>query len=216
MDHWYVKWNTLSADTVIIDYGMGNLRSVQKAFEYIGTNALVTRDPTLIQSASKIVLPGVGAFKDAMANLHSLGLIDLLNEEILEKKKLFLGICLGMQLIATKSYEFGETQGLGWIDAEIIRFPDSELKIPHVGWNSVKFANPSPLFDTIPENSNFYFVHSYYFDSDRKYATGITHYGCDFIASVQKDNIFATQFHPEKSQKYGLKIIENFAKLSSC
>lgn len=214
--HWFVKRNTLSNNIVIIDYGMGNLRSIQKAFEYIGSNAIITNDKTLIQNASKIVLPGVGAFKDAMHNLHTLGLINLLNEEILEKKKLFLGICLGMQLIATKSYEFGETQGLGWIDAEIVRFPDTELKIPHVGWNSVKFANQSPLFETIPDNSDFYFVHSYYFDSDRKYATGITNYGCEFIASVQKENIFGLQFHPEKSQKHGLKVIENFVKLPLC
>lgn len=216
MVHWYVKKNTLSDNIVIIDYGMGNLRSVQKAFEHVGTPCIISNDPLIIQNASKIVLPGVGAFKDAMNNLHSLGLIDLLNEEILEKKKLFLGICLGMQLIATKSYEFGETKGLGWVDAEIIRFPNRELKIPHVGWNSVKLTNPSPLFDHIPDNSDFYFVHSYYFNADRKYATGITDYGCEFIASVQKENIFGLQFHPEKSQKHGLKIIENFSKLPSC
>jgi glutamine amidotransferase len=195
---------------------MGNLRSVQKAFEHIGVDALITRDPTIIHNASKIVLPGVGAFKDAMHNLTSLGLIDLLNEEVIEKKKPFLGICLGMQLIATKSYEFGETQGLGWIDAQIVRFPERELKIPHVGWNNIYFTNPSPLFEEIPDNSDFYFVHSYYFDADRHYATGICEYGIEFIASVQKDNIFATQFHPEKSQKYGLKIIDNFAKLPLC
>lgn len=206
----------MSADIVIIDYGMGNLRSVQKAFEHIGSNAIITNDHTLIQNASKLILPGVGAFKDAMHNLHALGLIDLLNEEILEKKKLFLGICLGMQLIATKSYEFGETQGLGWIDAEITRFANTELKIPHVGWNSLKLSNPSPLFETIPDNSDFYFVHSYYFDANRQYATGICDYGTEFIASVQKENIFATQFHPEKSQTHGLKIIENFSKLPSC
>lgn len=213
---WCVKKNTLSDNIVIIDYGMGNLRSVQKAFEHIGANAIITNDRMLIQNASKLVLPGVGAFKDAMHNLHSLGLIDLLNEEILEKKKLFLGICLGMQLIATKSYEFGETKGLGWIDAEITRFADTDLKIPHVGWNNVIYANTSPIYEAIPDNSDFYFVHSYYFDSDRTYATGITDYGCKFIASVQKENIYATQFHPEKSQIYGLKIIENFAKLPSC
>lgn len=206
----------MSDNIVIIDYGMGNLRSVQKAFEYIGHDAIITRDHENIRHASKIVLPGVGAFKDAMHNLHSLGLIDLLNEEILEKKKLFLGICLGMQLIATKSYEFGETTGLGWIDAEITRFPDTKLKIPHVGWNSVKLSNPSLLFESIPDNSDFYFVHSYYFNADQTYATGICDYGIDFIASVQKNNIYAVQFHPEKSQTYGLKIIENFSKLPSC
>lgn len=194
---------------------MGNLRSVQKAFEHIGTDAIISNDPAIIQNASKLVLPGVGAFKDAMHNLNALGLVDLLNNEVIKKKKLFLGICLGMQLIATKSYEFGETAGLGWIDADIVRFAESGLKIPHVGWNSVAFANPSPIFEGIPDNSDFYFVHSYYFNADRQYATGITEYGCEFISSVQKENIFATQFHPEKSQKHGLKIIENFANLES-
>lgn len=203
----------MSDSIVIIDYKMGNLRSVQKAFEHVGESAIISNDLSIIQNASKLVLPGVGAFKDAMHNLRELGLIDVLNDEVIRNKKPFLGICLGMQLIATKSYEFGETQGLGWIDAKIIRFEDSGLKIPHVGWNNVTFENPSPLYADIPNNSDFYFVHSYYFDADHQYATGITHYGCDFIASVQKGNIFATQFHPEKSQKYGLKIIENFVNL---
>jgi glutamine amidotransferase len=206
----------LSADIVIIDYGMGNLRSVQKAFENIGESAVISNDLSLIQNASKLVLPGVGAFKDAMHNLRELGLIDVLNNEVIRNKKPFLGICLGMQLIATKSYEFGETQGLGWIDAEITRFASTELKIPHVGWNNVKFSNPSPLFKNIPDDSDFYFVHSYYFDADRTYATGICDYGTEFIASVQHENIFATQFHPEKSQTHGLKIIENFSKLPIC
>lgn len=214
--HSYAKRNTLSDNIVIIDYGMGNLRSVQKAFEHVGHDALISRNQDDIRNASKIILPGVGAFKDAMHNLHSLGLIDLLNEEILEKKKPFLGICLGMQLIATKSYEFGETQGLGWIDAQVVPFPSTELKTPHVGWNGVQYANASPLFENIPDNSDFYFVHSYYFDADRTYATGICDYGTEFIASVQKENIYATQFHPEKSQIHGLKIIENFSKLPLC
>jgi glutamine amidotransferase len=195
---------------------MGNLRSVQKAFEHVGVDALITRDPAIIQNASKIVLPGVGAFKDAMHNLRELGLIDVLNDVVLQEKKPFLGICLGMQLIATKSYEFGETQGLGWIDAQIIRFSDSGLKIPHVGWNNLSFTNHSPLFEEIPDNSDFYFVHSYYFDADDTYVTGVCDYGTRFIASVQKENIFATQFHPEKSQKHGLEIIKNFSKFPTC
>lgn len=205
----------MSAEIVIIDYGMGNLRSVQKAFEHVGAEALISSKHEDIRSASKIILPGVGAFKDAMGNLHKLNLIELLNEEVIQKKKPFLGICLGMQLIATKSYEFGETNGLGWIDAEVTRFPDSELKIPHVGWNGVAYENRSPLYEGIPDNSDFYFVHSYYFNTDREYATGICDYGISFIASVQKENIFAVQFHPEKSQTYGLKIIENFVNLEN-
>jgi glutamine amidotransferase len=207
----------LSDKIVIIDYGMGNLRSVQKAFEKVGATAVISNDHTLIKESSKLVLPGVGAFKDAMNNLAKLGLIDLLHEEVIGKKKPFLGICLGMQLIAAKSFEFGETEGLGWIDAQIVRFDFTDrstaLKVPHVGWNNVAFANPSPLFKNIPDGSDFYFVHSYYFDADRRYATGITDYGVEFISSVQKENIFATQFHPEKSQMYGLKIIENFVRL---
>ena len=212
--HSCAKRNTLSADIVIIDYGMGNLRSVQKAFEKVGCDAIITRDIERIKHSSKIILPGVGAFKDAMHNLHQFGLIDVLNDEVIVQKKPFLGICLGMQLIARKSYEFGETQGLGWIDAQVVKFSDNGLKIPHVGWNNVAFAHPSPLFDSIHDNSDFYFVHSYFFDSDAAYATGVCHYGCDFITAIQKENIFAAQFHPEKSQTHGLKIIENFANLT--
>ncbi|MCX6074646.1 MAG: imidazole glycerol phosphate synthase subunit HisH [Campylobacterales bacterium] len=209
----------MSDNIVIIDYKMGNLRSVQKAFEHIGTKAVISNDPEVIQNASKLVLPGVGAFKDAMHNLSSLGLIDLLNDEVIRKKKYFLGICLGMQLIASKSYEFGETKGLGWIDAEIVRFDFSAhehpLKIPHVGWNSASYVNPSPLFEHIPDNSDFYFVHSYFFQGDKRYVSSTTDYGIDFISSVHKENIFATQFHPEKSQTHGLQIIKNFVDLKS-
>ncbi len=202
---------------VIVDYRMGNLRSVQKAFEAIGVNALITNDPARIRAAGKIVLPGVGAFKDAMNNLRTLGLIDVLNTEVRERKKPFLGICLGMQLIATKSYEFGETEGLGWIDAQIVRFDFSgenvPLKIPHVGWNSVTQTNPSPLFADIPDKSDFYFVHSYYFQGNPRESSSLTDYGIDFISSVHRDNIYATQFHPEKSQLYGLQLLKNFAAL---
>lgn len=205
----------MSANIVIIDYGMGNLRSVQKAFEKVGFSATITRDHTLIKEASHIVLPGVGAFGDAMKNLHSLGLSELLHVEVLEHKKLFLGICLGMQLIAQKSYEFGEHEGLGWIeDAQVVRFEQSELKIPHVGWNEMNFHNPSVLFNDIPDHSNFYFVHSYYFQAPSTYAIGMCDYGHSFVCAIQKGNIFATQFHPEKSQTQGLKIIKNFANLS--
>jgi len=211
--------STLSDKIVIIDYEMGNLRSVQKAFEKMGEDAIISNDHSIIQNASKIVLPGVGAFKDAMHNLEKFDLIDLLNEEVLQKKKDFLGICLGMQLLASKSYEFGETKGLGWIDAEIIKFDfsDSEhpLKIPHVGWNNISFANPSPIFDNIPDNRDFYFVHSYYFNADKKHVSSTTTYGTEFISSVHKDNIYATQFHPEKSQTHGLSIIKNFIDLKS-
>lgn len=211
--------NTLSDNIVIVDYKMGNLRSVQKAFEKVGCRAVISNDHAVIQNASKIVLPGVGAFKDAMHNLNELGLIDVLNEEVLVKKKYFLGICLGMQLLATKSYEFAETKGLGWLDAQVIKFDFSKdkdpLKIPHVGWNNVAFTSPSPIFKNVPDKSDFYFVHSYYFDGELKDASSLTDYGNNFISSVHKDNIFATQFHPEKSQAHGLSILKNFVDLQS-
>lgn len=191
---------------------MGNLRSVQKAFEKIGFYPTITHDHDRIKEASHIVLPGVGAFGDAMTNLNNLGLVELLNTQILEQKKPFLGICLGMQLLATKGYEFGEHKGLGWIeDSEVVRFDETGLKIPHVGWNEINFHNPSILFKDIPDHSDFYFVHSYYFDAPKTYVTAECNYGSSFICAIQKENIFATQFHPEKSQIHGLKIIKNFA-----
>ena len=201
----------------IIDYKMGNLRSVQKAFQKIGCDAIITNEKELIQNASKIVLPGVGAFKDGMKNLKELELIDVLQTEVREKKKPFLGICLGMQLLATKSYEDGEYNGLGWIDAEVVKFDfhslSSKLKIPHVGWNDIHLKNNSPLFSGIEDEDDFYFVHSYHFVTQEDIVTSVTNYGYDFITSIQKENIFASQFHPEKSQTMGLKILENFVQL---
>jgi len=219
MVHLYVKKNTLSDKIVIIDYKMGNLRSVQKAFKKVGVNAIISNKHQDIIEANKIVLPGVGAFKDAMSNLEELNLIPLLYDEVIKKKKKFLGICLGMQLLATKSYEFCETKGLGWLEAEIIKFDSShqnkQLKVPHVGWNNISYKKSSKIFNDIPNNSDFYFVHSYHFTTDKDYATSVCHYGNDFIASIQKDNIYATQFHPEKSQIHGLSIIKNFVDLES-
>ncbi|OHD98827.1 MAG: imidazole glycerol phosphate synthase, glutamine amidotransferase subunit [Sulfurimonas sp. RIFCSPLOWO2_12_36_12] len=197
---------------------MGNLRSVQKAFEKVGCDAVITNNHKIIKNASKVVLPGVGAFKDGMKNLEELGLIDILNEEVLENKKPFLGICLGMQLIASKSYENGETDGLGWVDAEVVKFDftdyDKKLKIPHVGWNNVSYKNNNLLFDGIANNSDFYFVHSYYFKTNVDIVTSTTDYGFDFVSSVNKNNIYAFQFHPEKSQTAGLKLIENFVNIN--
>lgn len=196
---------------------MGNLRSVQKAFEKVGCDAVITNDHYEIKSASKIVLPGVGAFKDGMKHLKELDLIDLLDEEVIQNKKPFLGICLGMQLISKKSYENCETSGLGWVDAEVKKFDFSiqnkKLKIPHVGWNNVLYMNNNKLFENIPNNSDFYFVHSYHFQSSEDIVTSTTDYGFDFISSVNKENIYAFQFHPEKSQTVGLKLLENFIRL---
>jgi len=207
----------LSNQIVIIDYNMGNLRSVQKAFEKVGCNAMISNEPDNIREADKIVLPGVGAFRDGMKHLHELDLIELLNEEVLINKKPFLGICLGMQLIAKKSYENGETVGLGWIDAEVVKFDfsnkDKKLKIPHVGWNEVTYQNKNILFQDIADANDFYFVHSYHFSTEENIVSSTTDYGFDFVSSINKDNIFAFQFHPEKSQTAGLKILENFIKI---
>ena len=196
---------------------MGNLRSVEKAFEKVGCSAIVTDNHELIKKADKIVLPGVGSFKDGMKHLEELGLIEVLNEEILVNKKPFLGICLGMQLIAKRSYENGKTNGLGWIDAEVIKFDFTQrekvLKVPHVGWNDVTYKNKNILFDGVSDKSDFYFVHSYYFSTQEDVVSSLTDYGLDFVSSVQKENIFAFQFHPEKSQVVGLKILENFVKI---
>lgn len=211
--------NTLLDKIVIVDYEMGNLRSVQKAFEKIGYQAIISNDHDIIQAADKIVLPGVGAFKDGMNNLERLGLIDILNQEIIEHKKPFLGICLGMQLLANIGYENGVTDGLGWINADVVKFDFSDniqpLKIPHVGWNNVICNNNKGLYAGIPDNSDFYFVHSYYFKVNEYIANGSADYGINFTASIQKNNIFAFQFHPEKSQEAGLKIIKNFANVKT-
>lgn len=202
---------------VIIDYNMGNLRSVQKAFAHLGCEAIITNNLETIKNASKIVLPGVGAFKDGMKNLEELDLINTLNQEILHHKKPFLGICLGMQLIASKSYEYGETNGLNWTNAEVVKFDfsqfDQKLKIPHVGWNNVIYKNSNKLYETIPNNSDFYFVHSYHFKTDEDIVTSVTDYGFEFVSSINKENIYACQFHPEKSQGVGLQLIQNFVNL---
>ena len=207
----------LNNQIVIIDYNMGNLRSVQKAFEKVGSNAIITNDHETIRKADKIVLPGVGSFKDGMKHLGELGLIEILNEEVVKKKKPFLGICLGMQLLASKSYENGETEGFNWINAEVVKFDFSDekkkLKIPHVGWNEITCKNKNTLLENIEEFSDFYFVHSYYFQTDEDIVTTYTEYGFNFISSFNKDNIYAFQFHPEKSHVVGLKLIENFVNL---
>jgi len=209
----------LNNSIVIIDYEMGNLRSVQKAFEKMGCDAVISNNHDVIRAADKLVLPGVGSFKDGMANLKKLGLVELLGEEIITKKKPFLGICLGMQLLAKLSYENGETAGLNWIDATVQRFDFSglsqTLKIPHVGWNNVNFRNENRLFEGVLDKSDFYFVHGYHFQTNEDVITSLTDYGRDFASSLQKSNIFAFQFHPEKSQSGGLKVIKNFVKLET-
>ena len=193
-------------ETAIIDYGMGNLLSVQRAFEKCGSDAVIIDNPLELRDAERIVLPGVGAFPDAMDNLRKNGWIEELNRAVLEKETPILGICLGMQLLADKGYEVRECDGLCYIPGEIIRFTHTQEKerIPHVGWNEILKREDSPLFDGIADGTNYYFVHSYHFRvaNEENIAT-VTPYCGEFVSSVIKDNIVGTQFHPEKSQKAG-------------
>ena len=193
----------------VIDYGMGNLRSVQKGFERVGFDAVVTSDIKIIESASKIVLPGVGAFTDCMNNLEDRGLVEPVIRGI-EKGKPFLGICLGLQLLFEESEEFGNRKGLGVIKGKVKRFPKGDLKVPHMGWNSIKKVKDTPLLADLADDSYLYFVHSYYVLPDEDVAATTTDYGMEFTSSIVKDNIFACQFHPEKSQADGLKILKAF------
>lgn len=199
----------------IIDYGMGNLRSVQKGFERMGHEAVVTNDSKTILSASKVVLPGVGAFPDCMRNLREYGLIDVVHESI-NSGKPFLGICLGLQLLFTESEEFGISKGLDIIKGRVVRFKGPEfidLKIPHMGWNSISIKRRAPALQDVPDNSNVYFVHSFHVvPDDKSVIATTTSYGFEFVSSVWKDNIFATQFHPEKSQALGLSILKRFGE----
>ena len=197
---------------------MGNLKSVKKAFQKIGCDVIISNKKNEIKDADKIVLPGVGAFKDGMKHLQELGLVELLYEEVVLKKKLFLGICLGMQLLATKSYENGETEGLGWIEATVNKFDflqNRQLNRTHVGWNNIICKKSNFLYNNISDNSDLYFVHSYYFQTEENVVLTTTKYGLEFISSINKENIYACQFHPEKSQKVGLKLLENFVNLKS-
>lgn len=194
----------------IIDYGMGNLKSVWKAFRKIGIESTITSDPSAVDDASALVLPGVGAFKDCMNNLNNLSLTDAILRSI-EKGKPYLGICLGLQILFGKSEEFGSSPGLGVFKGSVVRFPENDLKIPHMGWNTVTLKKKPPVFDEITDKSYFYFVHSYYVvPEDPSIIAGTTDYGTDFTSMVWKDNVIATQFHPEKSQQLGLKVLQGF------
>lgn len=195
----------------IIDYGMGNLRSVQKAFEYLGNHAVITDDVSVIQNADKVVLPGVGAFRDAMETITQKG-IDRVIYDIVDSKKPLLGICLGMQMFFDKSYEYGEHKGLGILQGEIKLLPNT-VKIPHMGWNSLHIQKKSPLFEGLPEQPYVYFVHSYYLETNADIVSATTYYGKEIQVVAQKENVFALQFHPEKSGDIGLKILENFGRL---
>ncbi len=193
----------------IIDYGMGNLRSVEKGFLKVGVDARVVTDPKKVDDAKAIVLPGVGAFRDCMRNLEQMSLIDPIVRSI-EKGKPYLGICLGLQMLFTESEEFGVYKGLDILKGKVVRFR-VDLKVPHMGWNNVKILRRPPAFEDIKDESFFYFVHSYYVaPAGNDVIAGTTDYGITFTSMVWKDNIFATQFHPEKSQENGLRILKNF------
>jgi glutamine amidotransferase len=198
----------------IVDYGVGNLRSVQKALERVGATAIVTDDPAALDAAEGVVLPGVGAFGDGMANLQARRLIDPLLRQVRQDKPL-LGICLGMQLLFEESEEMGHHRGLGLLPGRVLRFPEGKLKVPHIGWNQLRIAG-CDLLDGIANGSHAYFVHSYYVaPEDPADVLATTEYGLEFASVVGRGRIFGAQFHPEKSQDVGLRLLSNFAHLVS-
>ncbi|MDA9929488.1 imidazole glycerol phosphate synthase subunit HisH [Flavobacteriaceae bacterium] len=194
---------------VIIDYGMGNVSSVEKALNFLNIKNIISNDKNIIKNSSAILLPGVGSFSQGMNNLRELNLVDLLTDEVVNKKKPFLGICLGMQLIFEKGSEPRECDGLGWIKGEVKKLDLDGLKIPHMGWNDIEVQN-NEFYSKI-NNFDFYFIHSYHVLPTFKSEIAATvNYGIDIVASIHKDNIFATQFHPEKSQQSGLCLLKEF------
>ncbi len=202
---------------VIVDYDMGNVFSVKNALDALNVESIVSRDPKDLVKADKIILPGVGAFPDGMLNLKKMGLIEVLENEVLKNKKPFLGICLGMQLLASVGEEHALTTGLGWIEGCVKKFSidGNKFRIPHMGWNDIVPQKDNLLFDDV-KPAIFYFVHSYHLVlGDQSQSTATCDYGEKFVAAVQKDNIFGVQFHPEKSQKSGLSVLENFLKFKA-
>lgn len=199
---------------VIVDYGMGNLRSVQKGFERVGHQPVISSDPHEVAAADKVVLPGVGAFQDAMAELKRAQLVEPLLEAI-HGGKPFLGICLGLQLLFEVGYEDGSHEGLGVLPGEVVRFDlPRQYKVPHMGWNQALIRRPAPILQGIEEGAYLYFVHSYYVaPRDRSLVAMEADYGGPFCAMVWRDNLYAAQFHPEKSQQVGMRILENFGRL---
>ena len=203
------------AGIVIVDYGMANLRSVQKAFERVGSAADVTADPDRIERAAKLVLPGVGAFQDAIARLRETGLAHVIARHI-ESGRPFLGICLGLQMLFTRSHEDGLHAGMDLYPGEVVRFTGAPgLKVPQMGWNTLRLTRPDcPLFAGLPADPAVYFVHSYYAaPADRSLVAAEADYPTPFCAAIWRDNVYATQFHPEKSQEVGLAMLRNFARL---
>jgi glutamine amidotransferase len=197
----------------IIDYGMGNLRSVQKACEHLGYDAMISSSASDIANAEKLILPGVGAFRDAIGHLKDQNLVDPIRDYISSDKP-FLGVCLGLQLLFEKSYEDGVYEGLGVVPGEVVRFPAQPgLKVPHMGWNRLEVRGDQTLFRGIPAEAHVYFVHSYYVvPTDESVVAATSEHGIRFCSAIARNNLFATQFHPEKSQRVGLKILDNFAR----
>lgn len=199
----------------IVDYGMGNLLSVYSALEMVGAEPMLCQHPEELRDVERIILPGVGAFRDCMETLRTQGFVDALNEAVFQHGKPIFGICLGMEAMARKSYEFGEYEGLGWFEADVIRIQpnDPSLRVPQVGWNDISYRQNSPLLARLPSAPDFYFIHSYYMKCDKEEdVDAYCDYGGPITAVVRKNNIFGTQFHPEKSQDYGLRILENFVE----
>jgi glutamine amidotransferase len=195
----------------IVDYGMGNLRSVLNAFKILGEFAYIAEFPEQIENADAIIIPGVGAFGEAMKNLNEMDIIETLNQKVLIEKKPFLGICLGMQLIAESSMEGGKHLGLGWIPGQVEMIPVNKgTRLPHIGWNDITVKQKEPLFRNIDGDNSFYFVHSYYLNCKSEYVSATVDYDVEITAAVQKDNIYAVQFHPEKSQNTGLILLRQF------
>lgn len=199
---------------VIVDYGMGNLGSIVNMFKRIGVHAKLTSDLTEIETASKILLPGVGSFDKAMTNINNSGMKEVLDRQVLEYKKPVLGICLGMQLL-TRGSEEGKLQGLSWIRAETLRFPSlPNLRVPHMGWNTVIPVSNSKILRNLSDEARFYFVHSYRVHVDNEEDSILKcHYGITFDAAIQNNNIYGAQFHPEKSHRFGMQLLKNFAEL---
>jgi len=199
----------------IIDYGMGNLDSVKRAVDECGYNAYITDFPSDLKNATSIILPGVGAFTDGMNHLTDCGFVDELNEQVRLKQIPLLGICLGMQLLAEVGFEFSETKGLGFISGEVIKFlPKNKERIPHVGWNDIEIKKDHAIVKDIPTGTDFYFVHSYYFNyAEKENLIATTNYCSEFASIIGKENIVGTQFHPEKSQKAGFRILKNFLEM---
>lgn len=199
---------------VVIDYGLGNIRSVRGAVEHCGREATVSGDIDEIRAADALILPGVGAFGDGMSQLRKRNLVEPLTDLVMNEKKPILGICLGAQLMACTGSEFGDHEGLGWIEADIRRIDAGDLPLPHVGWNDIELINPSRLYEGMDHTPLVYFVHTYHIDCRKEsLVTSRSHYSHDLVASYESENVYGTQFHPEKSQADGLKILENFLNL---